>query len=64
MSFCSVAAYSFTGIMTRPKEIAPFHMLRMDPAYPIRVDPDTTDDVWMLLLGATFDLGQARRSAQ
>src|SRR6266436_2079831 len=34
MSFCSVAVYSFTGIMTRPKETAPFHMLRMASPYP------------------------------
>src|SRR5258708_23949899 len=42
--------------MTRPKEIAPFHMLRMDPAYPIRPGPDTTSVAWMLLLGDMFDL--------
>jgi len=28
--------------MTRPKEIAPFHMLRMVPPYPARSGPDTT----------------------
>src|ERR1700729_1657086 len=42
MSFCSVAAYSFMGIMTRPKEIAPFHMLRMPSPYPARSGTDTT----------------------
>ena len=34
MSRCSVAAYSFTGITTRPKEIAPVQMLRMIFTYP------------------------------
>ncbi len=34
MSFCSVAAYSLTGIITSPKEIAPFHMLCMMSPYP------------------------------
>jgi hypothetical protein len=38
-------------------------MLRMDPAYPIGLGPDTTSVVWMLLLGVTFDLDQTWRSA-
>src|ERR1700728_1853219 len=41
MSRCSVAAYSFTGITTRPKEIAPAHMLRMTLTYPGWADVDT-----------------------
>ena len=41
MSFCSVAAYSFTGIMTSPKEIEPFHMLCMMSPYPARAGTDT-----------------------
>src|SRR3954463_111812 len=31
---CSVAEYSFTGIVTSPNEIAPFQMLRMRCPYP------------------------------
>jgi hypothetical protein len=31
MSFSSVAEKSFTGIVTRPKEIAPFHIERGMP---------------------------------
>jgi hypothetical protein len=27
--------------MTRPKEIAPFHMLRMMPSYPVTAGADT-----------------------
>jgi hypothetical protein len=38
-------------------------MLRMDPAYPIRLDPDTTSVVWMLLLGHMFDLTIGQRGA-
>src|SRR3954447_8015896 len=34
-SRCSVAEYSFTGIVTSPKEIAPFQMLRMKSLYPL-----------------------------
>jgi hypothetical protein len=67
MSFCSVAAYSFTGIMTSPKEIEPFHMLRMTSPYPVRSGPDhirpdpapgtgTSSVVRILLFGNMFDV--------
>jgi hypothetical protein len=42
--------------MTRPKEIAPFHMLRMVSAYPIGSGADTTSVVWIRLLGDIFEL--------
>jgi hypothetical protein len=39
MSFSSVAEKSFTGIVTRPKEIAPFHIERgMPPSLPDAAD--------------------------
>src|SRR3954454_6202355 len=34
MSWLSVAAYSFTGTLTRPKETAPFQMARMSSSDP------------------------------
>ena len=43
MSRCSVAAKSFTGMVTRPNEIVPFQMLRIINPYPSGPVPSSPD---------------------
>jgi hypothetical protein len=38
-SFCSVALYSFTGIVTSPKLMAPFQIDLTAPPYPLGCRP-------------------------